>query len=171
MNPTCTVPDCAKPARSPRAALCPMHYHRAYRHGSVNAKPQSIRTGTPRTYRLLYVPRHALAGRNGKAYEHRVVLFDTIGPGEHPCHWCGTTLEWLLPKGDPRNLVVDHLNEDKADNRAENLVPCCSSCNSARSMARRKRELAEAGAWSVNDTISGLACGRPVNRFDQEVAA
>lgn len=170
MNPTCTVPDCAKPARSAKAALCPMHYHRAYRHGSVDANPQSIKTGTPRTYRTRYVPRHPLSSKHGIAYEHRVVLFDAIGAGKHSCHWCNLAVEWL-PKGSPGILVVDHVNEDKADNRIENLVPSCLSCNSARSMAKRKRELMTAGAWSVNDTIAGLHGGRPKNRFDREEAA
>lgn len=170
MYPTCTVPDCAKAARSAKAILCPMHYHRAYRHGSVHANPQSIKTGTPRTYRMLRVPEHPLAGKNGRAYEHRVVLFDEIGPGKHLCHLCSTPVEWL-PRGMPGILVVDHANEDKGDNRHENLVPSCSSCNSARSMARRKRELTDAGAWAVNDTVAGLRGGRPMNRFDEGVAA
>lgn len=172
MNPTCTVHECDKPTRSRSADLCSMHYHRAYRHGSVQAKPQAIKTGTPRTYRTKYVPMHPLAGSNGKAYEHRVILFDSIGAGVHSCHWCGTQLEWLLPKGSARNLLVDHVNEDKGDNRITNLVPCCGSCNSARSMARRRRELMQAGAWSVNDTIAQLSGGRPVNMFArQEVPA
>ena len=164
-NHTCSVPGCSKAPRSATADLCGMHYHRAYRHGSVHAKPQSIKTGTPRKYRMKYLPNHPLAGSNGKAYEHRVVLFDEIGPGEHPCSWCGVALEWLLPKGSARNLLVDHVNEDKGDNRAENLVPACSSCNSARSMVRRSLELSKMGAWSVNDTIAGLKGGRAINIF------
>lgn len=163
-NPTCSVADCSKPARSKSATLCPMHYHREYRHGSVHAKPQSLKTGTPRRYKSIYVPSHPLAGKHGNAYVHRVVLFDEIGPGPHECHWCAAVVEWL-PKGSPGMLVVDHVNEDKGDNRVENLVPCCLSCNSARSAARRSRELASVGAWSVNDTIAGLRGGRAINRF------
>lgn len=30
----------------------------------------------------------------GQITEHRVVLYDAIGPGPHPCHWCGKLLDW-----------------------------------------------------------------------------
>lgn len=32
---SCDVPGCGKPARSRTAELCPMHYHRLYRYGSL----------------------------------------------------------------------------------------------------------------------------------------
>lgn len=164
-NPTCTIPACTKPARSSAATLCAMHYHRQYRHGSTDAKPQAMKTGTPRAYKAKYVPHHPLAGAYGQVYTHRLVLFGEIGHGVHACHWCSTDVEWMLPIGDPRNLQVDHLNEDKSDNRIANLVPSCRSCNTARSMARRTRELRASGAWSANDTIASLRDGRPINRF------
>jgi len=41
------------------------------------------------------------------------------------CYWCGLSLDWPI-------AVVDHLNEDKADNRLENLVISCNNCNRAR---------------------------------------
>jgi len=73
---------------------------------------------------------HPLAGSNGQLREHRKVLFDAIGVGPHECHWnqwsaCGQlSLEW-----DTGTLCADHLNEDKLDNRPENLVPSCCICN------------------------------------------
>ena len=171
-KPTCTIDGCEKPLRSSGATLCGMHYHRQYRHGSVHANLQSIRTGTPREYRLISAKGHPLAGVNGRAYEHRVVLFDSIGPGEHECHWCGESVAWGR-RGDQRLLVVDHLNNKKGDNRPKNLVPSCVSCNTARALAFRRKVAMKAGAWSVNDTIARLRKpGRTNNRFmtTQEVA-
>lgn len=165
-NPTCTVQDCAKPARSALAELCPMHYHRKYRHGDVNALPSKIKTAPEGDYRQVNGKGHPLANKQGRVYEHRKVLFDAIGPGEHQCHWCHATVAWL-PYGTPGFLFVDHINERKDDNRLANLVPSCDSCNVARSAARRARVLREAGAWSVNDTIADLRgfTGRKSERF------
>lgn len=153
---TCAVPGCGKAPRSKSAEWCPMHYHRWYRHGSVHAKPKSIKTGTPRTYRRVRAVGHPLADRDGRAYEHRVVLYDAIGGKTHQCHWCGLLLSWDLRKGDPNSMTVDHLNGDKADNRPENLVPSCLACNVGRAQALRTKELRAHGAWSRNDTVAQL---------------
>lgn len=155
-NPTCTRPDCTKPARSATAELCPMHYHRLYRHGDVNADMRTIKTGTPRTYRRVRAKGHPLADKSGGVYEHRFVLFEEIGEGPHDCNWCGRSLDWHAPKGDRGSLTVDHLNGDKADNRLENLVPSCPPCNGARAQGDRRKALAQFGAWSRNDTVAGL---------------
>lgn len=37
---------------------------------------------------------HPLAGGSGGLAEHRKVLYEKIGPGEHSCHWCGKSLGW-----------------------------------------------------------------------------
>lgn len=89
---------------------------------------------TPKARRMLWRPDHPLAGIRGYVSEHRVVLYDKIGPGEHPCHWCGKTVRWFK---QARNLagvvlVVDHVNSDEHDNRPENLVPSCQGCNGTR---------------------------------------
>ena len=63
----------------------------------------------------------------------RLVLFDKIGPGTHPCHWCKTPVTWHAGRG-PRhgNLIADHLDWNPDNNSAENLVPSCTSCNAHR---------------------------------------
>lgn len=157
-NPTCTAPDCEKPARSATAEWCPMHYHRMYRHGSLDRTATKVRVGAPRRYRTIAAKGHPLAGVNGRAYEHRVVLYDVIGPGVHECHWCGGSVEWL-PKGAPGELQPDHLNNDGGDNRPENLVPSCRGCNTTRALQRRHRALRSMGWWSEHDTIASLRTG------------
>lgn len=158
---TCAVPDCTKQPRSGSADLCPMHYHRWYRHGSVDLTAHEARISAShgRRYRWRYAPGHALASRaNGKVYEHRMVLYDTIGPGPHACHWCKTQVDWL-PKGEPAALQVDHLNGFGDDNHPDNLVPSCADCNIARAMQARADALRRAGWWANHDTIAGLKSG------------
>jgi hypothetical protein len=75
---------------------------------------------------------HPLANRSGKVFVHRMVLFDEIGWGLHPCHWCGKLLPWDEIRGD-------HLNWIRNDNRLENLVVSCGPCNSRRTNPATKR--------------------------------
>lgn len=157
-NRTCTATDCDKPPRTAGSDLCPMHYHRMYRHGSLDKTASGVRVGSPRRYRVIVAKGHPLAYSGGRAYEHRVVLYDQIGPGPHECHWCGKSVDWL-PKGDQAELQPDHLNNDGGDNRPENLVPACRACNAARGNQRRAAVLRERGWWSVNDTIAALKSG------------
>lgn len=161
-QPTCTLANCNKPSRNTHSpALCKMHYHRQYRHGGVEkvAHLSGVTASLGRRYRTVPAKGHPVAMANGQAYEHRVVLYNTIGPGIHACHWCGTEIEWAS-KGAPRELQPDHLNNDGADNRPENLVPACRACNTARGGQRRSDALRAAGWWSQNDTVAALVVGR-----------
>lgn len=82
-----------------------------------------LRMGYTRPSR--YLPDHPLAAKNGKVAVSRLVLFDKLGAGDHPCHWCGCSLTWLT-------ICADHLNSDPTDNRPENLVASCRGCNANR---------------------------------------
>lgn len=82
-------------------------------------------------YRVLCAPDHPLAGVQGKVLEHRAVLFDAIGPGPHPCHWCERLLPWSGGAGVGIN--VDHLDEVRLNNELSNLVVSCLDCNTKRS--------------------------------------
>lgn len=69
----------------------------------------------------------------GKVYEHRLALFNKIGPGEHQCHWCSKLIYWRKDcRADA--IVVDHLDENKWNNKPDNLVPSCRRCNAQRSI-------------------------------------
>lgn len=83
------------------------------------------------TYRSATYSGHPLArGVRQIAYVHRVVLYDAIGPGIHPCHWCGREVDWNGQR--IRRLVVDHVDGDTWNNTRENLVPSCYPCNTGR---------------------------------------
>jgi hypothetical protein len=81
------------------------------------------------------LPDHPLAPQSGCLVLARVVLYAKIGPGQHPCHWCGRALEW-------RNihnfeswgtaLIADHIDGDTSNNDPSNLAPSCNRCNSTR---------------------------------------
>ena len=149
---------CGTPPRSARAEWCKMHYHRWYRHGSVDvsANRAAPTVSHGRRYRTVHRPDHPLAPASGRVYIHRLVLYTKIGPGPHPCHWCKAIVRWTVGVKVPGMLVPDHLNGIGDDNRPENLVPSCMPCNSDRGSAARMEALKQAGWWSNHDTIAKL---------------
>lgn len=77
---------------------------------------------------------HVIAPPSGVMYEHRMVLFDSIGEGPHRCHWCSTPINWGA------GLEVDHLDHVRDNNTPSNLVATCHGCNV-------KRRDIDAGRW------------------------
>ena len=74
-------------------------------------------------YTLVFRPQHPMATKWGWARDHRVVLYDAIGPGPHSWWSCGVEVDW------GGHLVVHHLDHDRSNNTIENLAPSCTPCN------------------------------------------
>ena len=109
---------------------CRVQYQIRRRASRPRQKAQSRReiVGRYKTaagYVKLLRPGHPLADKQGHVYEHRLAAFDRLAGSEPSCFWCGIDLKWA-------DAVVDHLNEDKADNTPSNLVCSCNDCNRAR---------------------------------------
>lgn len=138
----CSVDGCTAQPR--RNGLCEMHSEHLRTHGDpverrqgAKKKPGRPLTGTVRKdgYRSITRHGHPLADKWGHVLEHRVVLYEKIGPGEHPCHWCGVTVRWEA--GRAAGITVDHVDFDPSNNTPANLVPACNACNVRRCLERR----------------------------------
>lgn len=140
---TCKLDVCDKPARG-ADAYCAMHRERILRHGSPDVtlrhrnpagsvpEPSELSVKGPgRAYVRFKSPGHPLADTQGTVAVHRWVLFERIGPGEHPCHWCGTPVRWM--KGLSADaLIADHIDANPRNNDPANLVQSCQGCNALR---------------------------------------
>jgi hypothetical protein len=105
-------------------------------HANPSGMMPSLRSGRSR-YRQVCVPGgHPLVspGSQPKVLVHRLVLYNKIGPGPHPCHWCGKPVDWVVGKFQTKGafkdaLIADHLDDDGKNNDPSNLVPSCHGCN------------------------------------------
>lgn len=135
--PTCAVLSCGRPYAA--SGYCRRHYRRIRETGSLDRRVPAESRGIPRgAYVEVVRPGHPLAGRRNGAALHRVVLYDVIGPGSHPCHWCGSEVSWDAPRYSPQELQADHIDQDRSNNDAANLVPTCGPCNTSRSSTTRR---------------------------------
>lgn len=141
---TCDAPDCDRP--TPQTTYCNLHRLRLSRSGQLGLTrpPGGL---SSHGYVLVKREGHPVATHSkGWVYEHRVVLYDAIGPGWHPCHHCQMPVSWELTYPEHLDaLVVDHLDENKTNNVVENLVPSCATCNFQRSnrwVKQRRRGVA-----------------------------
>lgn len=128
MHGVCAVDGCER-QRYQRSRFCVTHKFRLFRYGDPAVS-------LDRRGRIA-------VGVDGYVHHrgtrlHRAVLLAKIGPGSHPCHWCGGQVSW--DRTYPRHrdgLVVDHLDGDKANNDPENLVPAHNGCNAGRAASAR----------------------------------
>jgi hypothetical protein len=129
----CRVARCDQPHYG--RGYCRKHWRRWYIHGdpmAMKRAPDGAGWIGKHGYRILPGTGHPAASPSGRLPEHRLVLWEKIGPGVHACYWCHRQVRWDAPQGDPEYMEGDHLNGEVTDNRPENLVPACRPCNGGR---------------------------------------
>lgn len=129
--PTCRVSGCSGRATRIASGMCEKHYIRHRRTGRTDDPKRKYRYRRSGGYIRIHNVSHSLADAGGNVDEHRLVMFELLGDAPQKCHWCDQIIEWKTSNKQLR-IVVDHLNEIKDDNRPENLVLSCNSCNRAR---------------------------------------
>jgi len=110
-----------------------------------NAAGRGPLKAVTKVQRQRYVPDHPIAPPSGVVAISRLVLYDKLGPGGHPCHWCGRTVTWRAAGGlaAPNNLLADHLDWDNSNNHPDNIVASCNTCNAHRTRRGNRRLLGE----------------------------
>lgn len=93
--------------------------------------------------RIRVEPTHPLAGKTGRVSEARAILFNKIGFGPHPCHWCQILVDWSIGHTGYRvgDLITDHIDNNPFNDQLSNLVPSCGPCNGVRSRKVEDNEL------------------------------
>lgn len=116
-----------------------------------NASGRPLRREVTVLARMRRVPGHPIAPLSGTVAEHRLVLYDKIGPGVHPCEWCEMPVRWI--PGDAVSLdalVADHLDWNHHNNDPANLVPSCRQCNAHRVKGGGRAPIREDEMYVVN---------------------
>ena len=131
--PLCVVPGCRNP-RGYSSGICNGCYCRLRRTGTLERRVWSYRSMSSHGYVRVSSVDHPMANGKGYVYEHRMVLYDAIGQGSHPCHWCKQPVQWVNGRLHKWALVPDHLDGVKSNNDLSNLVPSCNTCNSSRGL-------------------------------------
>lgn len=144
----------------------PRHANRAGRFCSLacyHASGRPDRKAVTNGQRLRRVPGHPLAPASGIVAECRLVLFEKIGPGSHPCQWCREPVQWKPGRWtDPDALVADHLDWDIHNNNPANLVPSCRQCNAHRVKGGGREPIQEGELFITNPNGTRT---RAANRF------
>ncbi len=151
--PTCSVDGCKRYVRSDHGSYCRLHGERHRLHGDVShARQGGKKWPNSDGYVLLYKPNHPLANKQGKVYEHRLVLWEKTAGCDQDCYWCGGRIQWFgRGKGQ---LVTDHLDGHVANNAPSNLVAACGDCNQRRGY-KPKQTCVRGHAYTEDNTYLG----------------
>jgi len=121
----CIVAGCDLPSRRLSGPYCEKHYMRFYRNGKTDKKISASVREHSHGYVLEPANGHFLARGSSHAYQHRLVYHKVHGNGPFLCHWCALSVTW-------DDMHVDHLDDDRKNNEASNLVASCPECNQKR---------------------------------------
>jgi len=127
--PVCKFPECTQRARS--LGWCSTHYGRWRKHGDpaiVLRRPNGAGAIMLNGRIRVKARTHPLADANGDVYMHRKVLYDAIGPGPHPCHWCGQLASWGRTIGGTAELFAVQLDGNYLNVDITNIAPACPPC-------------------------------------------
>ena len=136
--------------------MCQKHHMRMYRNGTTEKVNQPKPYNHSQGYILVPADGHPLAKGSSHHYEHRVVYYDAHGAGPFQCHWCAKEVEWS-------GLHIDHLNDDKKDNRLENLVPSCPVCNQGRGQHKIQ------DSWRKKTGVTAFGITLTLNEWSERV--
>lgn len=78
-------------------------------------------------------------------YVHRIVGREKYPDEEQECTWCLRPVIW--DEKGPYELIIDHVDHDRGNNRPDNLVPACPRCN----LRRRPGVDPVPGAWAEGE--------------------
>lgn len=99
--------------------------------------PDGPRKASVKRPRRVMAKTHPLADSHGRVALARLNLYEKVGPGTHPCNWCGRELIWKFGIF-PDAIVTDHLDWNNTNDDPENLVVSCHSCNARRAAPGRR---------------------------------
>lgn len=140
----CVIDGCVKPRRRSKKGVCEMHYTRFYRTGSYDIKERNRqpRLTNSSGYQKLHKPGHVLANADEYVYEHRYVMYESVGDDVSECSICGKPISW-------RTCHIDHIDNDVANNNISNLRATCPGCNTSRGRNKAEHEYSRATAISA----------------------
>ena len=148
----CSVDGCELPTRSASSPYCEKHYMRFYRNGKTDRKITASVREHSHGYVLEPARGHFLARGSSHAYQHRLVYHREHGDGPFLCHWCGLAATW-------DDMHVDHLDDDKKNNAAENLVASCPECNQKRGQHKIQK------TWRLKTGIYALGMTKTISEW------
>lgn len=96
------------------------------------------------SHRMRSAHGHPIAPPSGIVAIARLNLYETIGAGPHPCHWCGELVTWRPGNRTAIDaLFADHLDWDTTNDDPANLVAACNPCNAHRRKTRHSKRIVE----------------------------